>query len=480
MTTSTITLNPATLSVGEQAVLASHVSMRIRLAIARAAESRDQELVLLACFAHVGKIVLIPVEPGAYPEIDAPAWSTERGHVFVRHEVAEIHDVDLRAQGTSPVRSMLDRVQGVVMHEVGHVLYRHIARARDIGAPADVANVLGDCEIHRAVPSIVAHVDPWMKATSGGESCTFERCCPEEYAQAVRIHGDHVAWENVYAVLPPPPQKKQGQGGQGQGQGQGKPAPKGCGSTQAGASMPGTIRDEQGREVPGPLVDANAVKRAAQGAIEKADAIARAAGRGRGGGHVSRALRELADMETTHRVPWRTLFRRALASAVQGQDTRETYARPNRRQTSFGAVIRKGEVPQGVSVAVIVDVSGSMSSVLPDIMRETAGLAAVGASFFAVAWDTRECSRISEGSDGRALIRWARGLEGMGGTSTAPAYRLPEVQRADVVVFISDLDTDWPDQSRLCPRRHIVVTNSRTNGVPDAWRARTTIVRVTE
>lgn len=261
----------------------------------------------------------------------------------------------------------------VLLHELGHLLRVHAARAETLPKPSHHTawNLAGDAEINDDL------LDAGVPLPEGAVTPQALGCLPHDVA------------ENYYAHLlasSPPPQDPSGQhGDSGSGQGAGTPGgpqqqqPRGSASgTGRGGFSVADLLDDDGPScgsgagmtpVPGELpvaqeVDGHVGIDAATGDLIRrrvAEAVCEEAGKSRG--TVPAGMQRWADdVLKPATIPWnrllRSVVRRALCDAA-GR-VQFTYKKPSRR--SGGGLIFPTLRGPRVRVAIVVDTSGSMSS----------------------------------------------------------------------------------------------------------------------
>ncbi len=204
-------------------------------------------------------------------------------------------------------------------------------------------------------------------------------------------------------------------------------------------------------------VEARAVR------VETARAI-RAAGRQAGGAWLDWAAQVLEPPT----VPWQRLLHTAVQRRVQAARGRVdyTYAQPSRRQ--LPGVILPGMAAPVVSVALVVDTSGSMTGAdARRALSEAEGIIRAAGAPVRVIWcDTRA----HDGGAHQTVRRAAREARGGGGTDMAAGIRaaLEGHPRPACVVVLTDGWTPWPDRAPVVPVIAGIVGDSRAPE-PPAW-----------
>ena len=338
-----------------------------------------------------------------------------------------------------------------LLHEVGHLVRGHHARAKALGVTAEGAqdaNLAQDAAINEHL------------------------CCPGDTFALLATDSTPAklglpagkTWEEYYALLrakSQQQQQQQGQGGQPQpqpgggksqpGQGGGKGRSCGSGATgvpEAWEDAPpsdgaGDGEGEGEGGVPGlNEAEARAVQTATAKAVESHEAKH---GRGSAGGFGVWAAEKL----TPPTVPWQQVLRGAVRSAVQYRRGAAdfTYSRPSRRGAAVQGVVMPAMHAPVPQVAVVLDTSASMG----DRELQTA-LAEVEGVCRAVAAQVRVLVVDAVVHDDRTVqsVRDVR-VVGRGGTDmNAGIRRVVEGRRTkpcDVIVVITDGDTAMPERA---------------------------------
>lgn len=358
----------------------------------------------------------------------------------------------------------LDQCSVVLLHEVLHLVMNHHARCDRLKAQPKLFNIAADLEINGILQrDALGH---WL---------------PSEALFASKFDfPNNLTAEEYYALLqakqPEPPDGGEGddagdKGGDGQPQdGNGKPqdgdGKPGKGKPTPGAGRCGSVAGEKedwelpadAPEAPGQSqVQAELLRRAVAQDIQKAAASGR--------GNVPAGLARYAEqMLEPAKVPWREVLASQLRAAVDrdmGYDAL-TYAKPGRLTHAlgqFGGAMFQSYYAPRLTVGVVVDTSGSMSSaaVQACIAETQAIIESVGAEVFFTSVDTR-AAVIRPIEDVRQLV-----LQGGGGTDmrigiSAMAEHKP---KPDVVVVMTDCDTPWPSEQTEFPLIICAVTASK-------------------
>ena len=360
---------------------------------------------------------------------------------------------------------------GVLLHEMGHLLRVHAARAEGLPQPYHHSawNLAGDAEINDDL------LDAGVPLPEGVVTPQALGCLPHDVA------------ENYYAFLvasqPPEPNQPNQSGGSGSGSGSGSSSPSGEGSDQSdnppagsgsGASKPKSgsgkgrspiadLLDDDGpgcgsgagtAPVPGELpaaheIDGHAgVDEATGGMIRRrvAESVREAASKGRGS--VPAGMQRWADeVLAPAKIAWnrvlRSIVRRALCDAA-GR-TQFTYKKPSRR--SGGGLIFPTMRGPRIRVSIVVDTSGSMSradlsAALSEIrgVLKSAGVSGDRVTVITCDAASGEAQKISRVED---VI-----LTGGGGTDMRVGIDAAEKSRPDshVILTITDGLTPWPEK----------------------------------
>lgn len=168
---------------------------------------------------------------------------------------------------------------------------------------------------------------------------------------------------------------------------------------------------------------------------------AAAVGAGNIPGSVKLLLEDLADPK----VPWRSVLRPFLQSAFR-QDT--SWSRPNRRFQAHETYL-PGKVSDGsLNVAVILDVSGSMTGSFTEVLSELNGILAAyaGASGYVIPVDTEVREEDILEFD-YADLPLKVNCTGGGGTEFAPGFRWLEARGANpgCAIYLTDGYGSFPE-----------------------------------
>ena len=351
---------------------------------------------------------------------------------------------------------------GVLLHELGHLLRVHAARAESLPQPYshNAWNIAADAEINDDL------LDAGVPLPEGVVTPQALGCLPHDVAEHY--------YEFLLASQPPKPNKA---GGSGTGSGQGDTGPSGAGSG-GGKQQPGNggggggvadLLDDDGpgcgsgagtAPVPGELpaaheVDGRAgVDEATGGMIRRriAEEVREAASKGRG--TVPAGMQRWADdVLAPPKIAWdrllRSVVRRAVCDAV-GR-VQFSFKKPSRR--SGGGLIFPSMRGPRIRVSIVVDTSGSMSgadlsAALSEIrgVLKSAGVNGDRVTVFTCDADTGAPQRVSRVEN---VV-----LTGGGGTDMRVGIAAVESTRPEshVCLVITDGYTPWPDtatKSRL-------------------------------
>ena len=267
--------------------------------------------------------------------------------------------------------------------------------------------------------------------------------------------------EDMPTAGPPPPggQPQQGQD-QGQGQGQGQPGQGPGGQPQPSQDPNPTASDIMkalGKD-PGGVTkqDHTGWGEVPVGAQEAAkQAMIEGLGKGRGSlpGGMQRLLDQL--MGEKEDVRWQERMRRLIGSRFSTTKYRKTLKRPSRRWGIGypGKVkIRRG------TLAVAVDTSGSMSdldlSMCLHHLRTISKCHQAPLYLMVVDADIHIKKYINRQDDLDKIE-----LKGGGGTSSLPVFEHLEKQKVDMLIYLTDLDIDFPDKKPRYPVIWGVINN---------------------
>jgi predicted metal-dependent peptidase len=350
-----------------------------------------------------------------------------------------------------------------LLHEVGHLVRAHHARAKALGvtlATAQAANIAQDCAINE---SLICKGD------------TFALLATDSTPAKLGLPAGKT-WEEYYQILRAKAEQQQQQGG-GQGQPQQGAGCK-CGSGATGVreawedappSDGGSDSGEAGEgDVPGlNEAEAQVVRTQTAQAVE---AHEKAHGRGSAAGYGAWAAEKLAKPVT----PWQQVLRGAVRSAVQYRRGAAdfTYSRPSRRSSAVQGVVMPAMHAPVPQVSVVLDTSGSMGSrELQTALSEVEGVCrAVAAQVRVVTVDmVVHTDKVVQNAKDVKIV-------GRGGTDmNAGIRRVVEGRRTkpcDVIVVITDGDTAMPARADV-PRDvrliYCLVGSWARHARPPAW-----------
>jgi len=323
-----------------------------------------------------------------------------------------------------------------LLHELGHLLGRHSARAKALGVTAAdhrVANIAQD----EAINCCLLH------PTDRGLQLLPTDALPKHYG-----HDDGLSWEEYYAL-----HKKDQAAGKPQS-GQGKPGNCGSGAT----GVPQSWEDAAPQE------DAEGGGQGGMNAVEinavisaTAEAIRQEAAKGRGtvpAGWVTWA----GTVDAKPQVRWQSVLQRQVRSAVRfvsGQSD-YSYSRPSRRAAACPDVILPSMRRPVVQVGAIVDASGSMSEA-----ETKAALVEVQAICKSLGNPIRVLS-VDARVHSDQLVSNVRQVKVVGGGGTSMNAGIRHVVKSrrkvpcDVLVVLTDGGTDFPSRNDVPRELHLI------------------------
>lgn len=332
-------------------------------------------------------------------------------------------------------------VAAVLLHEVGHLLRDHAARADALASPRHYLawNLAGDAEINddllaAGVPLPEGVVTPAALGCEDGDLA-----------------------EAYYAVLVPPPgaaDRLPDDGGDGCGSGSG--CPSAAGELPAGVGLP------DGSAEPISPAEGDFVRRRVALDVQS---VEQAKGRGSVPAGLSRWASTVLAPPT---VAWDRLLRAAVRRAVAERAGRVdyTYSRPSRRQ--LPKIVKPAMRAPSVIVSIVVDTSGSMSQGdLDAAMGEVTGvLRSSGVA--------REHVRLLSCDAAATTAQRVRSagsvtLAGGGGTDMRVGISAAEQARPapHVIVVLTDGDTPWPETPTRARLVCAVISARQPHGTPD-------------
>jgi len=343
-------------------------------------------------------------------------------------------------------------VAAVLLHEVGHLLRDHAARADALAAPHHQLawNLAGDAEINDDLLAAGVLL-PEGVVTPAALGCE---------------DGDLA--ETYYAALVPPPgfeDRLPDDGGDGCGSGSGcAPVP---GELPTGTGLP------DGRAEPISPAEGEFVRRRVALDVQSAE---QAKGRGSVPGGLARWAATLLAPPT---VPWDRLLRAAVRRAVAERAGRVnyTYSRPSRRR--LPRIIKPAMRAPSVIVSIVVDTSGSMDQGDLDAAKSevTGVLRSSGVA--------REHVRLLSCDAAATTAQRVRSagsvtLTGGGGTDMRVGITAAEQARPapHVIVVLTDGDTPWPATATNARLVCAVISAREPHGTPE-WASTVHVPRST-
>lgn len=323
---------------------------------------------------------------------------------------------------TGPQRWDTPTVAAVLLHEIGHLLRDHAGRAQSVPSPLQHTawNYAGDAEINDDL------IAAGVALPEGVVTPATLGCADGDVA------------ENYYAAIcdPSHPMSDEAHAAAGMDD-------AGCGSGSGCTAVAAEIGDSDGGgdDAPAGLAEAEAER--VRTLTARDTTTFGSTGRGTVPAGVARWASETL---TPAPVAWQTILaaavRRSMADAAGRMNY--TYSRPSRRQ--IPGIVRPAMREPLVSVAVVVDTSGSMSPTELDEavgqvrrVARTSGVA--GSSVQVITCDAQATD--AQRATGAGTVA----LTGGGGTDMrvgiAAAMRLRP--SPDVVIVLTDGFTPWPD-----------------------------------
>lgn len=299
---------------------------------------------------------------------------------------------------------------GLLMHEMLHLLMRHIERSRSI-KNAQKANLGMDVEINQLIP------EDWLPQGA---------CLPDN--MAVPLPRKEI-WEVYYNLLPDPPEKPKDKG-KGKGQpGQGKDPMDGP-MDDHDLWDTGSMDEEEVRQ---------AIEQAVERAIEDTE-------KNRGAGQVPLQARELMEAaRKRQQVPWEQLFMSYIGRKITFNKS-YTRKRPSRRLGLLSAGKQKAQGPQ---ILFLTDVSGSVTDreyerVMNEAIHATRQFPdKVSMAFFD--WEVFK-DEVKLG-DQKTLPR----RPGKGGTNFEAAFKYAAERKPDLLIMLTDGECGAPKTDPGCP-----------------------------
>ena len=318
----------------------------------------------------------------------------------------------------------------VLLHEVGHLLRSHAARARALGSRVDHAlwNYCADAAINHTlslarVPLPEGVVLPEHLGQRAGLT-------EEAYYRALAGSQDAV----TLTAAPV--------------EGQDAPGFEGCGSGAGDPAQPWELPTDEPLAPGLSAPEAEMTRRAVAADV-------RAAAPGTVPGDLARWAEDALTVPT---LPWTAVLGRMVGRAtrlVAGAVT-HTYARPS-RHPDRRVVLPARRAPL-VRVAAVVDTSGSMSPPdLRDALSEIRGLLSAAGGELTVLTCDVDASRATRVRRAEAVR-----LTGGGGTDMRVGISAAERSHADVIVVLTDGETPWP--ARPTRARLVVVLTRKGRG----------------
>ena len=346
-------------------------------------------------------------------------------------------------------------VAGVLYHEVWHLLRDHAGRAA--GRDAQTWNLACDAEINddlvdemkgderQLTPAFNLPGEPVLPASFGmPDGLTAE----EYYDRLVEQQTPQSGGATPQSGGATP------QSGDATGSADGEPsnatqrgvASGRCGSAATGVAEPweATIDgDDQSPDGDGGDAPDTRISPGEARVIRGVVAAEIARNRGTVPGHaLLLAERELVPGRVDWRAELRSVIARTMATVAGAIDY--SYARPSRRQSALGNVIMPSLREPVVRVAIVADTSGSMGSDYGVVLREIGNiLKGFGKN------DPVPVFSVDAAVHTRQKVRTAADVQLIGGGGTDMCVGIKAAHelrpRPDVVIVLTDGETDWPD-----------------------------------
>lgn len=333
-------------------------------------------------------------------------------------------------------------VAAVLLHEVGHLLRDHAARAAALPTPRHQLawNLAGDAEINddllaAGVPLPEGVVTPSALGCRDGDLA-----------------------ETYYAALVPPPDagdRLPDDGGEGCGSGSGCPPVPG--------ELPAGVGLSDGSADPISPAEGDFVRRRVALDVQSAE-------QSKGRGSVPAGLaRWAATVLAPPTVSWDRLLRAAVRRAVAERAGRVdyTYSRPSRRP--LPRIIKPAMRAPSVVVSIVVDTSGSMGQGdLDAAMSEVTGVLRSSG----VAREHVRLVSCDAAATTAQRVRSAASVTLTGGGGTDMRVGIAAAEQAQphphVVVVLTDGDTPWPEAPTRARLVCAVISARQPTGTP-AW-----------
>jgi predicted metal-dependent peptidase len=323
---------------------------------------------------------------------------------------------------------------GVLYHEVSHILRDHCGRLDSLTDSKELANIAGDMEINDDIKEETAR---WDKQRFGDPASLPEGAI---YPSTFQLQ-DHLTAEQYLEALKRKSVKvvvKCGSGSHGQKE-DWEEGPPGSGNGV--------------HEGMGP---------AEMGVVRKAVAEAVKAEMAKGRGTIPGGLARWAEAYLKPKVDWRRELRGAVRGAIGRATGKEdyTFTRPNRRSYAIGVILPSLMKPVP-KVAVVVDTSGSMGG--DQLCRAKAEIDGV----LRTVGESIEVISLDAAVHARQKVRHSGSVKLVGGGGTDMRLGFNAVAQCkpkpDVVVFITDGDTPWPQSPPVGMRTVVCLVGSGTS-----------------
>jgi predicted metal-dependent peptidase len=156
----------------------------------------------------------------------------------------------------------------------------------------------------------------------------------------------------------------------------------------------------------------------------------------------------LIDDILASKVDWREMMREFVTETCTGSDF-STWSRPNRRYWGAGIYLPSGISQRVDELVVAADMSGSITSMLPQIMGEIAAICETvkPSAVRIIYWDTQVCAdEVYEGYDVQRVAQSTKPVGGGGTTlSCVSDYLAAQGINPQAVIVLTDgyLGNDW-------------------------------------
>lgn len=328
---------------------------------------------------------------------------------------------------------------GLILHELNHLMLRHLHRTKSLGLNPKLANIAQDIELNQYIPESLLPEGALLPST-------FK--LPEG-----------LNFEKYYVLLAEKAEKNKQNGGKGQGKGQGEGQGSGdehsieiesyetLDNHEMNVDASGDKKDEKQA---GGSVGEMQSQEAAADVINKAIKNARA----KAGNMPAHIERVLEDLNKKTEVPWQQLLKKFVGRNISAT-MESTRTRANRRVGLMAEGYKNEYTPK---ILIGVDQSGSVDDeMLEQFVAEMKKIVGAANDKVTIAFFDTEVSNTVKITDAKKV---PKKRVRSGGTDFNAIVNLARKDRPDLLIIMTDGEAPNPDKVARLPLLWAIVPNS--------------------